>query len=130
MRIKRHTILIAAMAFFCSPFVMFAHHGEARYDMSKVVTMKGKVTAFEFSNPHAEVQFEITDAKGKVELWTGEATSPNMLARAGWSRVTLKAGDQITATGYRSKGDTRILLIDKIILPNGEMLEGRIRFDK
>jgi hypothetical protein len=121
-------MLTIGFAFLSVP--TFAHHGEARYDTSRLITLKGTVTQFQFSNPHAELEFETRNANGKVEVWMAEATSPNMLSRVGWNRSTLKPGDMITAQGYPGKGGSRILLIDKITLPNGQSLDGHVQFGK
>ena len=72
----------------------FAHHGSAAYDMSKTVTVTGTVTDFQFVNPHVLISMDVKDPSGKMEKWEGELTSPNHLARAGWTKSTLKPGDR------------------------------------
>src|SRR5579862_8990979 len=81
----------------------FAHHGSAAYDMSKTVTVSGTVTDFQFVNPHVLIAMDVKDTSGKVEKWQGELTSPNHLQRAGWTKSTLKLGDQITLLGGPAK---------------------------
>jgi hypothetical protein len=100
----------------------FAHHGRATYDETKVATLVGTVSSFEFSNPHAQLFLDVRDDKGKIERWIGEGTSPNMLVRAGWDRKTIKPGDQITATGHPARNGAYSIRIEKIILPNGKEL--------
>src|SRR5580698_7679117 len=58
---------------------LYAHHGNAMYDETKLVSVIGIVTSFEFSNPHALVTVEVKDDKGNIQKWLGEGTSPNML---------------------------------------------------
>jgi len=99
---------------------MFAHHGTAAYDLSKTVTVKGKVTKFNFINPHVQVFFDVAGDKG-VEQWQAELTSPNHLVRTGWSRDTLKPGDDVTITGYRTKDGTNSIWIAKILLRDEEL---------
>ena len=65
---------------------LFAHHGNSAYDMSKTVPMKATVTKFEYSNPHTQVYYDVTDDKGNVEHWVAETTNPAMLNRVGWSK--------------------------------------------
>jgi hypothetical protein len=101
---------------------MLAHHGRANYDATKIVTIMGTVSAFQFSNPHAQLFLDVKDDKGKVERWIGEGTSPNMLVREGWDRKTIKPGDQITATGHAARDGSNTLRIEKIILPSGKEL--------
>jgi Family of unknown function (DUF6152) len=101
----------------------FAHHGFVSwFDMSKSVTVKGTVTSFDWTNPHAYIYFEVKDEKGVVEKWSAELGALGMLARAGWSRNTLKPGDEITAIGNRAKDGKPVMHLDKVILANGQEL--------
>jgi hypothetical protein len=100
----------------------FAHHGRATYDETKSATIMGTVSAFQFSNPHAQLVLDVKGDKGKIETWVGEGTSPNMLVREGWDRKTIKPGDQITATGHPARNGTNSMRIEKIVLPNGREL--------
>ena len=97
----------------------YAHHGKALYDDSKLITVKGIVSSFEFTNPHVRILMDVKDAQGNVEKWVGEATSPNLLVREGWTKNILKAGDQITATGHPAKTGSNLIRIEKLTLPNG-----------
>ena len=117
--------LIVALTFAVVPLVVsgpvFAHHGQAKYDVSEI-TLTGTVREFQFSNPHAEVLFEVKDSKGNVEKWIGEASSPNMLVRDGWSRNSLKPGDRISASGHPARDGSRVIFLEKLVLPNGREL--------
>jgi hypothetical protein len=119
---KRRTIyaLAIVLSLFVVSVPMFAHHGTAAYDLSKTVTIKGKVTRFNFINPHAQVYFDVAGDKG-VEQWQAELTSPNHLIRTGWSKDTLKPGDDVTITGYRTKDGTNSIWIGKIMLGDEEL---------
>jgi hypothetical protein len=102
----------------------FAHHGTAAYDMTKTFTVKGKVTRFNFINPHVQVYFDVTDDKGNVEHWQAELTSPNHLIRTGWTKETLKPDDDITIVGYRTKDGTNSIWIATIQLRGEELKVG------
>ena len=106
---------------------MFAHHGVAAYDMTKLITVKGTVTDFQFINPHVEMYFnvDVKGDKGKVEKWIAEANSPNVLVRAGWNKNIVKPGDQITAVGYRAKNGSTTMRLHQIVLPSGQELTAR-----
>ena len=101
---------------------MFAHHGTAAYDTSKVVTVKGTMTDFRFVNPHVQLYFDVKNDKGEIEKWQAELTAPNKLSRAGWDKHTLNPGDSITASGYVSKNDPHTMWINKLIGPDGQQL--------
>jgi hypothetical protein len=101
-----------------------AHHGSAAYDMSKSVTVTGTITEFQFVNPHVLISMDAKDPSGKVEKWEGELTSPNHLARAGWTKSTLKPGDQITLIGGPAKSGSPTMWIRKIMKDGQEVSLG------
>ena len=68
-----------------------AHHSFAMFDQTKIMTLEGTVTEFQWTNPHAFIEL---DAAGGRH-WSIELNSPNNLKRQGWSRVALKPGDKI-----------------------------------
>ena len=97
-----------------------AHHGEANYEIGKVVSVKGTVTNFQFINPHVQIYMDVKNDKGEIEKWIGEARSPGMLVRlGGWDKNTIKPGDVIVASGYRAKNGTCIMRLLKLTLPDG-----------
>ena len=98
---------------------LFAHHGNAAYETTKTVTVQGTITDFEFINPHVMAFFEAKNDKGEIEKWQGELTSPNHLLRTGWTKETLKPGDQVTFSGLRAKSGATTLWITKIIAADG-----------
>jgi len=74
-----------------------AHHSSAAFDLQHPVTVKGKVTKFDWSNPHAFIYLDVLNKNGKTDEWRVEANSPNMLSRVGWKRETIKEGDEIAS---------------------------------
>ena len=98
-----------------------AHHGSAVYDMENMTTVKGTVTEFQFSNPHAQILFDVKDDKGNVEKWVGETNSATALYRLGWKKDTLKPGDQVTVVGWRSKNGTATMHLHKLMLAGREL---------
>jgi hypothetical protein len=98
-----------------------AHHGGAAFDQAQTVTFKGTVTEMSFTNPHVLVYWDVTK-DGTVEKWSGWLTAPNKLARAGWTKMTLKPGDQIEVSGTPHKGGSKILQIRSLVAPGGKEL--------
>ena len=115
----------------CSLFALlacaqiYAHHGSSNYDLSKPTSVKGTITKFEFINPHSAIHLEAKDDKGNTEDWVVEADSPNNLGRAGWTRDSLKPGDQVTIVGNRLKDGSNVLRLQKIIFADGRQLKPR-----
>jgi hypothetical protein len=108
---------------FCVP--LLAHHGTSNYaTTAQTVTLTGVVTEFVWSNPHVYVLFDVKDAAGNVVHWAGEMNSPGVLKNAGWSKNTLKAGDQITATLRPNKFGTPVGLLSRAnMMVNGKPLQ-------
>lgn len=118
-------VLGAMLALLSAGGQVSAHHGSANYDMSKSVSVKGTVTQFDFINPHSAIHLEAKDDKGNAEPWLIEADSPNNLARAGWSRESLKPGDRITVVGNRLKDGSKVMRLQKVIFADGKELKPR-----
>jgi hypothetical protein len=116
-------IFVMPIGLFLVAGIVFAHHGTAPYDTTKLTTVKGTVTDFQFINPHVEIYIEAKNDQGKVEKWAAEANSPNVLARNGWSRTIISAGDTITLIGNRAKNGTNSLRLQKVVLANGKELD-------
>ena len=117
-KIFRLVVLAVSMLALFSP--VCAHHGEANYDTSVVVEVKGKISDFQFINPHVLIYIEAKNQDGTVEKWTCEATSPNLLYRRGWTKTTLKPGDEITASGHRARNGNALLRLMKIVADGKE----------
>jgi hypothetical protein len=116
MRNKVTLSLIAFGILFVVSGPAFAHHGAAAYDSSKMVTVTGTVTDFQFVNPHVLIIMDAKDpSTGRIEKWEGELTSPNHLARAGWTKSTIKPGDEVTMTGSALKSGAPAMAIRKVM---------------
>jgi len=74
----------------------FAHHSFAVYDHSRTMTVRGTVTKFQWTNPHAFIELDAKQPDGSVKHYSVELTSINMMQRVGWRSNMIKAGDQVT----------------------------------
>ena len=114
---------------------VFAHHGFAgRYDEDHPVTVTGTVVELQFMNPHSFIIFENKDASGKSLRWQAELGSANLLAREGWTRAMLKAGDRITIIGPQNKNGSADLNLShesKITLADsGKVIHNSIKAEQ
>ncbi|HET9219367.1 MAG TPA: DUF6152 family protein [Terriglobia bacterium] len=88
-----------------------AHHSfAAEFDASKPITLTGKVTRVEWTNPHAFFYIDVKDEKtSEVVNWAAELNSPNSLMRMGWTRDSMKVDDVITVQGSLAKDGSKLL---------------------
>ena len=98
-----------------------AHHSWP-VSYSKLVTVKGTVTSFTWSNPHPMIGLDVTSADGKVEKWTIGGPAINRMQAGGWSATTLKAGDVITGIGYQFADGQKVIRLEKVLLADGKQL--------
>ena len=109
--------LTVAVGFMLATASAIAHHSfAAEFDASKPLTLKGVVTKIEWMNPHTYFYLDVQGADGKVLNWGMEMGSPNGLMRQGWTRNTLKIGDEITVEGSQAKdganvGNARVVVL-------------------
>src|SRR5712691_79581 len=113
-------ILFAAVSLLALSLPAIAHHAfAAEYDADQPVKLKGKVTKFEWTNPHARFYVDVVDEKGNVTNWNLELASPNVLKRNGWSSKILQIGELVTVEGSRAKDGSKMANAKAVILANG-----------
>jgi len=119
------TIGSAALGLLVCCTFLLAHHGTSNYaGVTQTITLTGTVTEFAWSNPHVYVLFDVKDDKGAIVHWAGEMNSPGVLKAAGWTKNTLKVGDQITVTLRPNKFGTPVGLLSRAnMIVNGKPLQ-------
>jgi len=75
-----------------------AHHSFAMFDQTKQVTVIGKVTEAQWTNPHVWVFLDGAPAGGKKDHWGVEFTSKVHLTRRGFTSDMVKVGDKVEFT--------------------------------
>ena len=128
MRSKLSVIFVAIFGFLMVSAPMSAHHGSSAYDMTKTVPQKATITKFEYSNPHTQVYYDVTDDKGNVEHWVAETTNPAMLNRVGWSKDSLKPGDQVTLIVNPNRVGAKVTFLEKVQFTDGKELSTQKAF--
>ena len=126
MKSERSWRVALIVSFLLTPMTLLAHHGASEYDMTKIVTLSATVKELLFVNPHTLLTFTVKDDSGKPVEWQGELPSPNLLSRRGWSRSTLKSGDQVTIIGALAKNGEKGMQVKKLVFPDGHELPGTV----
>jgi Family of unknown function (DUF6152) len=120
MRAKQ-AVLAAGIGLLAAALPLLAHHSfAAEFDATKAVTLQGAVTKLDWMNPHIWIYLDSKDDAGAVSHWQCEGGPPNTLTRNGWTRDSLKIGDQVTVEGFRSKDGTNTCNARSVKLPSGK----------
>jgi len=122
---KTQLALIVGAALLVLTASAYAHHPfSAEYDWTKPVTLTGTVSKIEWTNPHAVLYVDAKDENGQTKQWALELGSPSALTRAGWTKDTLKKGDQVTVDAWRAKNKDDKANVKSVKLSNGRELSG------
>jgi hypothetical protein len=98
-----------------------AHHSfAAEFDGKKTVKLEGTLTKLEWTNPHIWIYVDVKDESGTPVKWQCEGGPPNTLTRNGWTKDSLKAGDQVTIEGWLAKDGSKTCNARSVKLPSGQ----------
>jgi hypothetical protein len=104
----------------CADTILAHHSFAAQYDRNKPATLIGPVTKIDWINPHARFFMDVKDAGGKVANWEVELAAPAMLLRRGWTRSSLKVGEDVTVNGSLAKDGSNLLNASSVTLSDGK----------
>ena len=95
----RRAAVLAALALAPLAIPAQAHHSFAMFDPAKPMKFEATVQSLQWTAPHAVLWVEAGKVGGyDAGLWSLELpTSPANLAKMGWSRNSVKAGDKLIA---------------------------------
>jgi len=97
-------LLALAVGVVVSVAPAMAHHSfSAEFDGTKAVTLKGYVTKVEWTNPHVWFYIDVKQPNGTVENWGFEMGPPHGLQGRGWTRTTMKLGEEVVVDGTLAK---------------------------
>jgi hypothetical protein len=112
--------VLAIVALTSNTAEVSAHHSfAAEFDFQKPVTLKGTVVQWEMINPHGWITLDVAGENGKTARWMVETSNPNGLMRLGWTKRSLKPGDEITIEGYLAKDGSNTANAARITLADG-----------
>jgi hypothetical protein len=112
--------VLAIVALASNPAAAWAHHSfAAEFDFQKPVTLKGAVVQWEMINPHGWITIDVRAEDGKTVRWMVETSNPNGLMRLGWTKRSLKPGDEISVEGYKAKDGSNTANAATVTLADG-----------
>lgn len=114
----RTALLSLSASVLAATLPSYAHHSfPAQYDASQAITLSGKVTKIEWTNPHIFIYIDVPkDGTEEVVNWALEMGGPNALLRLGWKRDSLKPGDLITVEGSLARDGSPLANATSIVM--------------
>lgn len=126
MKAKVLILVLAILSVLAFSTTSWAHHASRQVYEGKSITLMGVVTNYEWANPHSVLSVAVKDDKGQIEEWHAEILPPTEMLRAGWTKESVKPGDEVTLTGHPGKYAQRILWLESLVTSDGKKL-GRSR---
>ena len=99
-----------------------AHHTGTTLYADKIVTLKGIVKVWRWSNPHCLLTFEVKGEDGQVVQWLAETQAPNTAFTEGYRASSFKAGDEVTVTLQPAANGRPFGLLAATVLADGTKL--------
>jgi len=122
MKIWTTTLLAAVMAVAAAGAAVAHHSFASEFDASKKIKLTGTVTKVQWRNPHTYFFVDVKGEDGAIHNWALELGSPNVLMRRGWTRDSLKIGDQVTVEGSRARDNSYKGNANSVMMADGKRL--------
>jgi hypothetical protein len=121
MKVKFIPFFVMLAALFCAAPAL-PHHSNVAFEVNKIITLTGVVTEFRWVNPHTWIGLSVDDGKGAKTVWAVEGRAPGVLARAGWSKSSIKVGDTVTIDFSPAKDGSKTGLVARVTKSDGTIL--------
>ena len=118
----RFTPVLTVLAALLLASPALPHHSNVAFEVNKIITLTGVVTEFRWVNPHTWIGLSVDDGKGGKVVWAIEGRAPGVLARAGWSRSSIKVGDTVTIDFSPAKDGSKTGLVARVSKSDGTIL--------
>ncbi len=108
-----------------------AHHSRAGFDLDSITAFEGRVTSFNWSNPHVYIEVEATDGSGTGANWVIETDAIPILLRSGWTPQSVGVGDAVLVRANPGKpGNEQHGLLVSLAKDDGTILLPRAHFER
>lgn len=92
-----------------------AHHSAQAAFTTNVIEVEGYVTEFNFTNPHVNIFFDVTDESGETTQWQATTSAANLLRRQGWTADTIEPSQYLRISGRETRDGSPMILIADIV---------------
>jgi hypothetical protein len=97
----------------------FAHHSfYGTYEVNQPVTIQGVVSRVLLRNPHAYIEVDAVGEDGRAIAWTLVTAGGGLLIGRGF-RESVKVGDHVTVSAYRSRRVSNLASAGRFKLADG-----------
>ena len=110
---KRSLLLVLALGLLVTVPLVAHHSFSAEFDNGKPLTVRGWVTKIDWTNPHVWIYLNVKDEKtSATTMWGFEMGPPHLLQGSGWSKQSLKIGDEIIVGGFLAKNGSKRMSVN------------------
>ena len=95
-----------------------AHHSFAMFDQTKTVKLSGKITKFDWENPHSWLRVGVTEG-GQTVDYALEMRNPAGLVKTGIKKSTFKPGDSVVVFMHPLRDGSKGGSFMRAVLSNG-----------
>jgi len=106
-----------------------SHHSNSAYQVDEIITLRGTVEEWRWSNPHTWLYMTVVDENGEEQEWAVEGRAPGILGRAGWDRSVLEPGDVVTVHASPAKDGSNVGIIARVTKADGTVLGNRPEYN-
>jgi len=119
------SVLFILISFY--PIAVHSHHSfSAEFVADQMTTLSGKIKQVWFKNPHVRYLLEVENNKGVIQVWDTRGSPVVWLARKGWTKDTIKAGDTVSMYGFLGRDGRKMLSIVTVTLQDGTILNDKV----
>jgi hypothetical protein len=121
---RKHRLRYFIAVLLLMPLSAVAHHSGAIYDHEREVRIDGTVSQVKWANPHVYIDIETSSNDGEPVSWMIEGLPPAGMRSAGWTRQSLKQGDQVFVSGRPARNRNRNMILGiTFVKEDGALLE-------
>jgi hypothetical protein len=122
LRRRLQQLIIGAAAGLAGTLAL-AHHSTVMFEWGHEKLLEGTILSFEWTQPHSWIRINVPGKDGAPEEWGLEGMSPSWLGRHGWTRNSIKAGDQVKIAIYPLRDGRNGGFAVRIVFADGHTLE-------